>query len=143
MVEVSNYTKGQEPQVITTAHIMFPFNENTAGLRDSHTTDRAIKPSFSNGSEIMNYTYPSKFSNFTLLYLQFEHSDTTSSRDKDSMYSLVSVYDLCYNPKSLSYRMSDVVKKNSKDLSQMKLDFSVDMSLTNVTLINVLYIHIT
>ena len=39
--------------------------------------------------------------------------------------------------------MSDVVKKNSKDLSQMKLDFSVDMSLTNVTLINVLYIHIT
>ena len=40
--------------------------------------------------------------------------------------------------------MSDVVKKkNSKDLSQMKLDFSADMSLTNVTSINVLYIHIT
>ena len=57
------------------------------------------------------------------------------------MYSLVSVYDLCYNPKSLSYRMSDVVK-NSKELSQIKLDFSADMSLTNVTLINVLYIHI-
>ena len=40
--------------------------------------------------------------------------------------------------------MSDVVKKkNSKDLSQMKLDFSADMSLTSVTSINVLYIHIT
>ena len=38
--------------------------------------------------------------------------------------------------------MSDVVKKNSKDLSQIKLDFSTDMSLTNVTLINILYIHI-
>ena len=37
--------------------------------------------------------------------------------------------------------MSDVVK-NSKELSQIKLDFSADMSLTNVTLINVLYIHI-
>lgn len=39
--------------------------------------------------------------------------------------------------------MSDFVKKNSKDLSQMKLDFSADMSLTNVTWTNVLYIHIT
>ena len=42
--------------------------------------------------------------------------------------------------------MSDVVKKkNSKDLSQMKLDFSADMSLTNVTSINVntyIYMHI-
>ena len=51
MVEVSKSTKGQEPQLITSKHIMFPFNENTAGLRDSHTTDRAIRPSFSNGSE--------------------------------------------------------------------------------------------
>ena len=54
---------------------------------------------------------PPKFSHFILLYLQFKHSDTTSSRDKDSVYGLVSVYDLCYNLKSLSYRMSDVVKK--------------------------------
>ena len=51
MVEVSNSTKGQKSQLITTAHTMFPFNENTAGLRDSRTTDRARKPSFSNGSE--------------------------------------------------------------------------------------------
>ena len=59
----------------------------------------------------MNEPYTPKFSQFTLLYLQFKHSDTTSSRDKDSVYGLVSVYDLCYNLKSLSYRMSDVVKK--------------------------------
>ena len=51
MVEVSNSTEREEPQLITTTHIMSPFNENTAGLRDSHTTDRAIIPSFSNGSE--------------------------------------------------------------------------------------------
>lgn len=51
MVEVSSSTKGQEPQLITTAHVMFPFSENTAGLRDSHAIDRAIKPSFSNGSK--------------------------------------------------------------------------------------------
>ena len=51
MVEVSNSTKGQEPQLITTVHTMFPFNENTAGLRDSHTTDKARKLSFSNDSE--------------------------------------------------------------------------------------------
>ena len=38
--------------------------------------------------------------------------------------------------------MSDFIKKNSKDLSQIKLDFSTDMSPTNVTLINILYIHI-
>ena len=40
-----------------------------------------------------------------------------------------------------SLSQSDFLKK--KDLSQMKLDFSADMSLTNVTSINVLYIHIT
>ena len=51
MVEVSNSTKGQQPQLITTAHTMFPSNVNSAGLRDSRTTDRAIKPSCSNGSE--------------------------------------------------------------------------------------------
>ena len=51
MVEVSNSTKGQEPQLITTAHVTFPFSENTSGLRDSHATDRAIKPSFSESSE--------------------------------------------------------------------------------------------
>jgi len=47
MVEVSNSTKGQQPQLITTAHTLFPSNVNSAGLRDSCTTDRAIKPSFS------------------------------------------------------------------------------------------------
>ena len=51
MVEVSNSTKGQQPQLITTAHTMFPSIVNSAGLRDSHTTDRAIKSSCSNGSE--------------------------------------------------------------------------------------------
>lgn len=51
MVEVSNSTKGQQPRLITTAHTLFPFNVNSAGLRDSCTTDRAIKPSFSKGSE--------------------------------------------------------------------------------------------
>ena len=51
MVEVSNSTKGQQPQLITTAHTIFPSNVNSAGLRDSRTTDRATKPSFSNGSE--------------------------------------------------------------------------------------------
>ena len=61
MVEVSNSTKGQEPQLITTVHTMFPFNENTAGLRDSHTTDRAIKPSCSNVSENEVTIFPPSF----------------------------------------------------------------------------------
>ena len=58
MVEVSNSTKGQEPQLITTAHPMFPSNVNSAGLRDSRTTDRAIKPSCSNSSENERTIYP-------------------------------------------------------------------------------------
>ena len=61
MVEVSNSTEGQEPQLITTAHTMFPSNVNSAGLRDSRRTDRAIKPSFSNGSENEVTIFPPSF----------------------------------------------------------------------------------
>ena len=61
MVEVSNSTKGQQPQLITTAHTMFPSIVNSAGLRDSHTTDRAIKPSCSNGSENEVTIFPPSF----------------------------------------------------------------------------------
>lgn len=65
MVEVSSSTKGQEPQLITTAQVMFPFSENTAGLRDSHATDRAIKPSFSNGSKNEATILPLSFTLYT------------------------------------------------------------------------------
>ena len=61
MVEVSNSTKGQQPRLITTAHTLFPSNVNSAGLRDSRRTDRAIKPSFSNGSENEVTIFPPSF----------------------------------------------------------------------------------
>ena len=88
MVEVSNSTKGQQPQLITTAHTMFPSNENTAGLRDSHTTDRAIKPSCSNGSENNHIRL-----NFHSLHYSIYNLNilTLLLQETGTVYSLVSV----------------------------------------------------